>query len=271
VPHWNTGKNARGWSFLAVLLPYIEQENLYKLGNIPSNTLMGNSIQSWRDSNSPVVGSVIKTFLCPSDQASTVGAIVQTDSVSSWGGFVASPDGYNLYTNDLPCGLTSYKGVMGTNWGWGNFPNPQPTCCCLTFPFRTYVPAGPSDPWVCGNGMFPGHGYRCKRTFGSITDGTSNTLMIGESTYIGEGARFGADWAGTPGSGMTAAIPPNYQWWADITDWGNQYGARSNHPGGVQFVFADGSVHFISQTIALSIYRSMATISGGEIIPGNSY
>ena len=82
---------------------------------------------------------------------------------------------------------------------------------------------------------------------------------------------MGADWAGSVGSGMTAAIPPNFRGWTSVSDWQDQYGARSNHTGGVQFVFADGSVHFISQTIALTIYRAMATISGGEVIDGSAF
>ena len=36
-------------------------------------------------------------------------------------------------------------------------------------------------------------------------------------------------------------------------------GFKSMHPGGVQFAMADGSVHFISETIDHSEYRSMCT------------
>jgi prepilin-type N-terminal cleavage/methylation domain-containing protein/prepilin-type processing-associated H-X9-DG protein len=267
VPYFNTGKNARDWSFLAILLPYMEQDNVYRLGNIPYNTLMGNSISGGAAVPS-VTGSVIKSYLCPSDQAATLGAIAETDPITA-----ESKGGYNIYTDDLPVALTNYKGMTGNIWGWGTFPNPQPNCLCLS---RSGTQV---DPWTCGNGMFPGHGYRCLRTFGSITDGTSNTLMVGESTYVA-GARMGSDWAGVAGTGITAAIPPNYIGWqttaasgftAGNTNWPDLYGARSNHTGGVQFVFADGSVHFISQTIALGVYYPLATISGGEVINGSAF
>src|SRR5437764_14983338 len=76
VKYFNTGANARDWSFLATLLPYLEQDNLYRLGNIPYNTLAGNSI-SGGASNAPVVGTVVKTFLCPSDPGNSVGAMAQ--------------------------------------------------------------------------------------------------------------------------------------------------------------------------------------------------
>jgi prepilin-type processing-associated H-X9-DG protein len=209
-----------------------------------------------------VAGTVIKSYLCPSDPAATVGALAQGNAL---GDNIPIP-GYNDYTDDLVCGLTSYRGVMGDNWGWGTYANPQAICNCLSGLSSGYR----VDPWTCGNGMFPGHSFKCKRNFGSITDGTSNTLMVGESTYI-PGAYMGADWAGTVGSGMTAAIPPNFRGWKDDKDWPNQYGARSNHTGGVQFAFADGSVHFISQTIALSIYRNLATIGGGEVIDASAF
>jgi prepilin-type N-terminal cleavage/methylation domain-containing protein/prepilin-type processing-associated H-X9-DG protein len=259
LTYWNTGKNARDWSFLAILLPYLEQDNLYRLGNIPTYTLLGNSPTGGTAVPS-VAGTVIKIFLCPSDGAAGVGAVAQTDAITAE---TYDLRGYNIYTNDLPCGLTSYKGVMGSNWGWGVYPNPAPSGCLGAGSIAV-------DPWVGGNGMFPGHGFRCQRTFTSIKDGTSNTLLVGESTYV-PGTRMGADWAGSVGAGITAAIPPNYFGYTDATDWPDLYGARSRHPGGVQFVFADGSVHFVSQTIALTVYRGLATISGGEVIDTSAF
>jgi prepilin-type N-terminal cleavage/methylation domain-containing protein/prepilin-type processing-associated H-X9-DG protein len=40
---------------------------------------------------------------------------------------------------------------------------------------------------------------------------------------------------------------------------------RSSHPGGAYFVFADGSVHFISDSIRMNTYRGLSTIKGGEL------
>ncbi len=44
--------------------------------------------------------------------------------------------------------------------------------------------------------------------------------------------------------------------------------SRSRHPGGVNVLKADGSVHFVSQDINLSTWQAMGSISGGEIISG---
>jgi prepilin-type processing-associated H-X9-DG protein len=41
---------------------------------------------------------------------------------------------------------------------------------------------------------------------------------------------------------------------------------RSFHPGGANFLYADGSVRWKSQTIAMTTYRALSTIQGGEIL-----
>jgi prepilin-type N-terminal cleavage/methylation domain-containing protein/prepilin-type processing-associated H-X9-DG protein len=45
----------------------------------------------------------------------------------------------------------------------------------------------------------------------------------------------------------------------------------SNHPGGCNFLFADGSVHFLKSTIAIKTYWSLGTKAGGEIVSSDSY
>jgi prepilin-type N-terminal cleavage/methylation domain-containing protein/prepilin-type processing-associated H-X9-DG protein len=242
VPYFNTGKNARDWSFLAIILPFMEQDTVYKAGNIPVNTLLGNNPFGGANVAS-VAGTVIQSYLCPSDAAAGVGSVVQN----------------TIYVDNLMTGLTSYRGILGSNWCWGIYPNnpaaPQ-TCCLPEYPNNC-------DPWVAGNGMFPGGGYRCKRTTSTVKDGTSNTFMVGEGTYV-VGERFGADWAGTAAAGATVAVPPNT--YTTAADWPNMHGCRSNHTGGVQFAFADGSVRFVTNSIALGTYRALGTIDGGEVV-----
>jgi prepilin-type processing-associated H-X9-DG protein len=41
---------------------------------------------------------------------------------------------------------------------------------------------------------------------------------------------------------------------------------RSDHVGGVQFVFVDGSVHFVSENIDASVLDGLATRNGGEVV-----
>ncbi len=253
VPNWNTGANARDWGFLALLLPYIDQVSVYKAGNIPAYTTAGNPMLGVAGIPvPPVVGTVIPSYLCPSDDgAITVGSEVQN----------------SLYKEaPLRTGLTSYKGVSGSNFGWGAYPYRAvaPQSCCQT----KYGPGTgrDSDPWIAGNGMFPGQGYICKRRFSSITDGTSTTLLVGETTWP-PATRMGSSWGDCVGSMVVANSPPNWST-NDRADWGNLMGTRSRHAGGVQFAFADGSVRLIGNSIALGLYRALATIDGKELVGG---
>ena len=48
-------------------------------------------------------------------------------------------------------------------------------------------------------------------------------------------------------------------------------GFKSHHPGGANFVFADGSVHFLKQTIAMTTYCALGSRAGGEVISSDGY
>ena len=86
--------------------------------------------------------------------------------------------------------------------------------------------------------------------------------------------------------GMTTALPPNAIAPAgptgldtDLTsededDGGPTYSAvtaRSYHPGGVNTLFGDGSVHFVKNTIDWRTWRALGTIASGEVISAEQY
>ena len=56
--------------------------------------------------------------------------------------------------------------------------------------------------------------------------------------------------------------------------WGGTAGmftATSNHPGGANFCFIDGSVHFLKSSISMQTYWSLGTRANGEVISSDSY
>ena len=63
---------------------------------------------------------------------------------------------------------------------------------------------------------------------------------------------------------LTLLISKNQPLYGAIT-------ARSYHPGGVNALFADGSVRFTKSTIDGATWRALGTVAGGEVISGDSY
>jgi len=60
----------------------------------------------------------------------------------------------------------------------------------------------------------------------------------------------------------------------DENDGGPTYmslAASSNHPGGVNAVFGDGSVRYVRNTVDPTVWRALGTIAGGEVISADQY
>ena len=103
-----------------------------------------------------------------------------------------------------------------------------------------------------------------------ITDGTSNTFMIGED--VPEMSAWCA-WPYANHTTGTCAIPLNTNMdkrygVANGEDgrWPNTYSFRSRHAQGANFCMADGSVRFVRQSIPIATYRALSTAIGGEVV-----
>ena len=77
------------------------------------------------------------------------------------------------------------------------------------------------------------------------------------------------------------ALPPGTAW-PDKSDYQawllnpkyqayGQWGFRSQHPGGAHFVFGDGSVKFLKESIDLATYRALGTRAGQEVVGADAY
>jgi prepilin-type N-terminal cleavage/methylation domain-containing protein/prepilin-type processing-associated H-X9-DG protein len=126
-----------------------------------------------------------------------------------------------------------------------------------------------------------------------ITDGSSNTLAVGESVHpelMGMGPGYfqpsvrGPDlWTDGSSCGnsdcslaaQSTARCVRSVWWpinSNILPIGgnnNDVPFSSFHPDGAQFLFADGHIDFLSDAIGMSTYRALGTIAGGETISSN--
>ncbi len=88
--------------------------------------------------------------------------------------------------------------------------------------------------------------------FQHVTDGTSNTVMVVES-------KDAVPWTKPDDLKFDPEAKPSLQ------------GAGSLHPGGFNAGFADGSVHFIKNTINLLTWRALITRASGEVVSADAY
>ncbi len=252
------GVAAPRWSWIARMLPQMEYTAAYEQGGIP-NTNINATLET-----RAVIAMVLPVTVCPSDFTLT-----RTRTTGANSGALLSA-------------VTSYKGVTGANWGTDRFgaaatpAQPEDTTFVTAYTNPASGTPAQRNGLEKGDGIFWRADMRIGRLpFAKILDGTSNTFMIGED--MGEYCHWN-EWALPNGAVGTVAIPPNvgnripdaqglgFDTAAKRNQWQTRYSFRSNHPGGVIFALADGSVRFIRETISLTIYRSLGTRAGGEAV-----
>jgi prepilin-type N-terminal cleavage/methylation domain-containing protein/prepilin-type processing-associated H-X9-DG protein len=270
------------WRML--LLPYLEQgalfrqaETLEQVGSLPPPVDLcppwadprywspACSYENIWDSSGRYFGpfaTVVPVFSCPSDG--------RTLQIRQSEGFSTS--------------LSAYLGVNGINlWAWSTTPRPQELRGVFV----------PTNKYRRDTGECEIRASMQGTCLGEISDGTSNTLLVGERPpghSLDYGWAFGCsgqDYMGTLDSTLgvnevnlkTTGIPE-----IDACPYGpypfsrgridnpcDQFHYYSLHPGGANFLFADGSVHFLSYGVKNEVMRALATMAGGEVIPGDDY
>ena len=276
-------------SYWTQILPYLDQQNVYNAINL--------NISAYDQANCPPVAG--------------------SPPSSMWQG-VGQSSAYMTVINSMLCPSSpapSLINYFNANWGWnGNGstapPNPAPAiqywarCDYVAvaglhnFPLQA-VGMDPTYIAAYGDGT-PGSGVIVSPNAGvikiaSITDGTSNTLMVAEDAARPVGynrkrviyaSYNGPNNALTPTDGVNNPVSGGGGAWADVFSFTHLAGATplgqrggtcmincttdneiySFHPGGANIVFADGSVHFIKENISVQLMAALVTRAAGEII-----
>jgi len=252
-PNWRVG-----------ILPYMEQNALYDQLDVSNNALIGGFSAKRNDSssygygtgaNSILAGLTVPGWNCPSSPLDT------NDNEAT---------GYTY--NNAELGQThDYAGIAG------GYPSLNTSECA----------AGSYSDYGCNNGTLTKHTWQ---SMAAITDGTSNTMVVGEQsgrvrgvgTTVGVGIRanYHGGWAGCNGatlgaygSGVTTVrYPINSDGTVCTSSSGcddtydNNTVMNSMHPGGAQSLFADGSMHFLPETINLAVLLNLAQRADGNVV-----
>jgi prepilin-type N-terminal cleavage/methylation domain-containing protein len=250
------------WSWMAQILPYVEQQNLWNQADTWSHGLPISNLQWWPWGGfwlspitppNPAEAVVVPIYVCPAD-----GRTLQAE----YGDFFG--DGQPLYI-----AFTSYVGVTGSD---------DPTFPA-TVSSATGLPAALNVPSTNNNGVLF---FRSAVPFAEIRDGLSCTLLVGErppSADLGWGWWFdGSGWDGS-GTGDVLLGARSFQYAAslgcDPSNVGFQPGSTpesvcdqvhfwSMHAGGGNFLACDGSVHFLRYP-ANDVLMQLASRHGGEV------
>jgi prepilin-type N-terminal cleavage/methylation domain-containing protein/prepilin-type processing-associated H-X9-DG protein len=219
------------------MLPYMEQDALWKAynHNAPPDG------QVFASTTTRIGSTEIKAYLCPSD-----------------------PDPLR---NASTMAKTNYIACGGSQAQINN-----PSCSCTSAVFNSFA-LGPYDPSGSPNGVYNRRGYQT--ILAEIKDGTSNTILFGESrptcsNHVLRG------WGGAnTNQGLSSTIYPiNYDSCrASDPDncrrpcnWSTELGFKSAHPGGAQFLFGDGAVRFISESIDMTQLQYLGAKADGKAV-----
>jgi prepilin-type processing-associated H-X9-DG protein len=292
------------WS--ASILPQLEQAPLYNALNFSVASSTGNDLQ-----NRTVLAQQVASLLCPSENVKTSNQIIGgISSKKSYHANVGGPACINAWTGiftALPQDQFGFNGVYTNNNCSGklDFSSITDGSSSSAMLSETHVGAGPPASQVTLNSVNGrGDTYMWRPSSGQQTTGTdlgpagvqialsfvkSCQAIPGNTTAFGAPPGLsppnGCIWiGGNPGSCMmwdayNHFMPPN-SFACDSTSDGNTEGyaslvdafpPASNHPGGVNICFADGSVRFIKNTIGLQAWWAIGTVNGSELVSSDQY
>ena len=279
------GWSGTWWAWPSFILPQMEQAGIY------------NSINySWsccNPVNQTAYLTIISSFACPSD-----------DSFKLYSDRVYIDVNLPVFGGSSPAAPTNYVGSQGDMMNNTIF-----DYLCVDPAQIAYKNANggasngctPPPVWWTGSaapfrGIFGDCSNAVSIKISQVTDGLSNTMMIGENS---PNLNSGLAWVSGNDIYATTILPMN--WMTKLRNgqsdpatgevctpagwnpgdpsqqthcFNNQWyyqGFKSFHPGGCNFGFCDGSVKFLKQTINVRAYMGLSSRGGGEVISADQY
>jgi prepilin-type N-terminal cleavage/methylation domain-containing protein len=236
------------FAWTAYLLPFIEQGNLAKQLDFTKSVRLAPNVN--------FSATVVKAYYCPSDPLG---------EKLTFGSSVYNPD---VYISPFPGGTPPSWGVVGRNymlsgavWDCGKNGKTSTGFC--------------ATPGGLGFAMCSALSSDClgsatrdrPRKIADITDGTSNTLAVAEmlpdcyrwpTWYYGDTSDFSTSFGiNTAMRSSCNSLGGNSGSWIR--------GFKSFHTGGINGVLADGSVHFIKESIDMAVFQALGTIQAGDL------
>ena len=257
-------------------LSFLEQGAIYNAFNFMGSTNTTPALGYGGVENATAATSRISAFQCPSDEpVAPIGGITSANYVVNFGN---TGTGLFQLNSSSTTADKSYLGVIfaGAPFSW--------------------IPIGTAPVQPFGKTW----------NISSITDGTSNTLLLSETvqgkvngsntdlrgfvqygsscgfaTYLAPNSKqpdmlnaanyCAYPFANNPPCKFRTAGPGAFPGDTMPSINADTYAARSRHPGGVNTAFADGSVRFIKDTINIQTWRALSTSQGGEVISSDAY
>lgn len=251
----DNGFDDDGWSWGVQIFPYIEQQNLLDNFQPAFGVNPGVFQTTFANTGGPVVGGgqTVAAFRCPSS------GLPETVPVS----ISLSSGPSEIEDFQVGYGTSDYKGNAGPGERDGSNTNDN----------GLLIKRGDA---------FDGQGGIGEATFGSISDGSSNTIFIGESSYPGEEADNWPVWAGAINQDEMVLFKPGEIERSSLLSFGinswtgngpSDFGsaldddcAWSFHPGGAMMGFADGSTHFLNENIDADTYWALGSRNDGRVV-----
>ncbi|HEV3167722.1 MAG TPA: DUF1559 domain-containing protein [Isosphaeraceae bacterium] len=278
--HW-------GPSVLLLLSSSMEGQNLYNAFNFQTGCVIGNC-DPISSGNTTVISSTVSSFLCPSNPyhvvfpsgtnySASIGPQFRWDGGAGGIGVGFFVDRQARGIQQVTDGTSSTVALSESNTGDGIAPSLNHTELYYGVPWPGNNPAGLGVGQLATNPA----GYANLQQYLATCDANRKGLASGV-TELDQAGQFWALGRIHRGSIISMLLTPNsthadcsYNTTISMVDpTGAPNGApasRSWHNGGVNSLFADGSVHFIKDSISQRTWWSLGTIGGNEVLSSDSY